>query len=131
MNTDHWLLLLWRVLRSTIINTLLLALFTALVCWFGGWHTLLSYSNGLIYAGAALFFVGSLLFIGGQSRTSHYPRAGHGFSPTPVDDRKVLNFENSKQRQTDISDAIRTAATLIFPAILSIIIGLILVSTVN
>jgi hypothetical protein len=131
MNTEHKAVLLWRVLQSIIISTLLLALFTALVCWFGGWRTLLAYGNRLVYTGGALLFIGCLMFIGGQSQTYHHQGSKHGFNPMPIDDREVLNFENSKQRRVDVSDAIRSSVALVFPAILCIIIGLILVSIID
>lgn len=123
--------LLWRFLQRIIVSTFLLALFTALVCWFGGWHTLLAYGNGLVYTGFALLFISGLMFIGGQSRTSYSLGSIHGYNPMPVDDREVLNSENSEQRQVYIAEAIRDAVTLLVPAILVIIIGLILVSTID
>ena len=117
----------WKVLRNTIISTFLLMILTALVCWFGEWRTLADYSNGLIYAGAALLFISGLMYMGGQSRSIHSRGSIQGYNPMPVDDREVLlNFENSRQRQTYMSEAMSTAATLAIPAFLSIIIGLIL-----
>jgi hypothetical protein len=113
----RFLLVVGRFIIKIIFTEFTIFIFTGMICWLGGWHTLSEFGNCLIYVGfvAMAFGAGSML---GAMRMAKDPKLQYlqSISPDHLNNR-------SQQHMSDRADSYTFMILMSTAGIISMALG--------
>jgi len=65
MKTESSASVILRLLGKIFLAVLIISLVVGVICWIGGWRTMINYATGLMYGGMGAMIVGGLSALGG------------------------------------------------------------------
>jgi hypothetical protein len=114
---EGWGSLIWRVLRRSLLMTVIFAVITLMVAWVINWRTIYQIGQALLFAGLGSIAVGVFSVVGGWNiRTSYRYQYSRSAS-----DMRVM--ERASQDLKDVFSSYDFMITMLIAGFLLIIAG--------